>query len=166
MGEQMDNNPKIPLLLNSPARLAIAALMSALFMGVFMAFGSPQWVSVAIASLLTFAMVSSVFLLRMYRKLMTSYQTSEPVDMVLHLRAMISDDMEVWFAELRKPSTPADTSDVSFAVAKTAWIDKLEDNERVKVYGDYSAHGFLIETRLGLLWPSRIKHFPKYRKLE
>ncbi|HEY0722048.1 MAG TPA: hypothetical protein VGE50_12430 [Gammaproteobacteria bacterium] len=160
----MDNKPRIPLLLNSPARLAIAALMAALFMGVFLAFEPPQWVSVAIASLLTFAMVSSVFLLRMYIKLMTSYQSSESVDMVLHLRAMISDDMEVWFAELRKPSTPIETCDVSFAVAKTAWIDRLEDTEQVKVYGDYSVHGFLIETRLGLLWPSSIRYFPKYYK--
>lgn len=76
----------------------------------------------------------------------------------------MSDEMEVWHAELRKPSTPEDTSDVSFAVTKTYWIDKLEDNERVKVYGDYSAHGFLIETRLGLLWPNSIKYFPKYYK--
>lgn len=160
----MDNKPKIPLLLNSPDRLAMAALMSALFIGVFLAFEPPQWVSVAIASLMIFAMVLSVFRLRMYRKLMTCYQSSIPIEMLLHLRVNMSDEMEVWHAELRKPSTPEDTSDVSFAVTKTYWIDKLEDNERVKVYGDYSAHGFLIETRLGLLWPNSIKYFPKYYK--
>lgn len=121
---------------------------------VLMVVGAPR--AITVSSIVVVTILSAILLwhVRFYARLEKIYRAEVPEEMLLCVRKHAWGDSYEYYAELRYPGSSSDRVDLKLPVIETDWIADLKKIEVVKVFGGKNDYGVIVETRLGVLWPT------------